>query len=442
MSRNAADTAQPNHRRATTWPRSLPRGVGAAWVVAYGLIGWLLAADALRAAEAARSDRALMVGGWLGAPLALVALGLLTTPRSRDVRAWLGERGDRMIERGLRALVALVVASLPGALAAAFRAPAAGPDALRIAGVTATATVGAGLGAAWAILIALGAIARGLGPAWRSAAGGGVFGPAQTAPLLYAPAFGFVVGMLPAVGVAAAWGALGARLPPTQVLFAPLAVGLAGLFAVRQALGSLGPGAWHALVAVAEAHRMPFRQGEALARPGRWLTAGLDARGQATARAWVRRFPASIIVSLTAGVGLGFAGAPGPVSAFVAALGVTVYGGLRVADLVRRDPDATRALGWLDPGRGAPHATRALALRLAVPSALAAALGLAVAGEVVSGGAGAALGVGCVRLLPLPWYQPARAGRIVAAGRAMLAVGVVAGLGAFSGLDAIIGPGW
>ncbi len=382
---------------------NLPR----AWpllTVPLPLLTWLYLMPALQHTPAAQiPDLTLRLAALLTVPLPALVLHVLTTPPQLATRLLLGEPAQQTVRASLRlvllatALLLTVPATL--ALAADLRHVAA-----VLAGVV---PLTAGLAVA-AMLHGLRLMARGRHAGWAAVAGGGAFGPAESAPLLYLPAFALVGALAPVALLAAVWNARPEWLTPTIWRGMPL-IGLwlgwrLAATALRRARRHLHAG----LRAAAQAYATRFAQADGLEEPPRWLTLGAASGAlQLLARAWHRRWPLSGIATVALAVGVTVlvpAEAP-PLTHFVLAVGFAWIAHSRVLALAHEPVwPASRWLGVTRAVRAA--AQRRLACGLSLPLvALAAVLAWQRQGAGLLGlGAGLAVGWSW---LHVDWSKPA-----------------------------------
>ena len=372
------------------------------WTVTALVFGLAFGYALIRAPIALRPDRALLLGAAAAFPLPIALLTLLIAPPHAQVRRMLGEPATSIARHAVSGATALLEASLPvplGMLAALLVSPEGSDDLLRGGCVVGTAVAGGGLTAIGLLLASTRHIAGGVSAAWKGMTGGGAFGPAETAPLLYAPALGFVIGLIPAALMVAVWAARPALLSPVAAaaVFGFVALVAAGF--VMEQFRRLLPVAHAAQLVVEEALATPFAPSEHLAEPPRWMAAsGGDPGLHFVARAWVRRFPASLLalVGLVA-VAAAVSHAPVPMAvAVLVGLAVGLYASARVLDLERHVPQVTATVSWLAPRASAsPDAERRLSARLALP-ALALVIYPALHGSwlptLVAGACGVAIG--------------------------------------------------
>lgn len=224
-----------------------------------------------------RPDLALKFSALAALPIPVLLLDAVTTPRNASVRRFLGESAAKMVRQalGLAAVLAVLALGVPVGIAASVPwHPEASADLWRSALLSATTVVlAAGLAAA-SLLGALKFVAHGQHPVWTALGGGGAFGPAESAPLLYAPAFALIAALVPAGLLAAVWGAradllslqVGAWALPVAVL---IAVGVA-----RHQWRAVAPEVQDALLAVEAAHATPFAQSERMPEAPAWVTPG------------------------------------------------------------------------------------------------------------------------------------------------------------------------
>jgi hypothetical protein len=344
-------------------PQTLTEPLPLRWLLilaAVDLLAGLWLAQLVQAAAPARhSDAALRVAALAALPLPAVLLQWLTLPVHGPARRWMGESAEQTVGRTLafarRALPVALAIPLGVALAAIPAGDLQQPL-IKAALLAALAQVLAyGLGA-MALLLALGAMASGGKDLWQLLAGGGAFGPAQAAPLLYAPAGALVAALVPVAMLSAVWGAR------ADLLGVPLLLGLlvAAALAVHRGLAgvqrSLGP----------------------------QLHSGL-----LRSLAWGRQRPTSLAATLGL-VALGALWAAPQASAWaLGALGAAIglYSALRTV-VIDTEPALHAAL-WLgaDPGQ-LRQGQRQLAIALAAPAIAAAVAGWPAALGALVGAAG------------------------------------------------------
>lgn len=225
-----------------------------------------------------------------------------------------------------------------------------------------------------AALAAVAQLARGSsGSVWGHLTGGSAFGPAETAPLLYAPAFAFVAALVPATFAAALWGAE-AQLASESVLtilgLVAISASALGAARVRKRVAACWP---MALVAVEQAHATRFAQQNCLPEPPVWLVGSKPSLGLLTlGRALWRRQPLAPwwVVGLTLLAAWLPRTLQGPSWAMAASLvcmatGLSWFAHLQARKLTH---DALwPALAWLGQGPSERQANlRTLSLRLAM----------------------------------------------------------------------------
>ena len=379
-------------------PQTLTEPLPLRWLLilaAVDLLAGLWLAQLVQAAAPARhSDAALRVAALAALPLPAVLLQWLTLPVHGPARRWMGESAEQTVGRTLafarRALPVALAIPLGVALAAIPAGDLQQPL-IKAALLAALAQVLAyGLGA-MALLLALGAMASGGKDLWQLLAGGGAFGPAQAAPLLYAPAGALVAALVPVAMLSAVWGAR------ADLLGVPLLLGLlvAAALAVHRGLAgvqrSLGPQLHSGLLRVEEAHSAPFAEQLLLPPTPTWLA--WSARGDSAALwlslAWGRQRPTSLAATLGL-VALGALWAAPQASAWaLGALGAAIglYSALRTV-VIDTEPALHAAL-WLgaDPGQ-LRQGQRQLAIALAAPAIAAAVAGWPAALGALVGAAG------------------------------------------------------
>ncbi len=423
------------HRASASQPAE-PAGQAASRLSDPGLRLWLWPLGAaILGAVAARSlfgvdpsrfpDRCLVLAGALGLPAPVVLLGTLTTPKHRRTRSFLGQPAAAIARDAVGAgwrLCAALLAAPVGFAAAAAIGPGLSDDLLRATALVGTGAVGVGLSALLLIPGAMVTIARGTPDAWRRAAGLG-FGPPEVAPLLYAPALAFLLGLTPVALLSALWGASPALLPPERALAAGAVILISLALTARRRAAALAPEAHGALLTIGQAHATPFTLGEEAPEPPGWLTdEGVTARF--LGRAWVRRYPASLAVSGVLALLACVGASTTPLSAALVALALTAYAGTRGRDLLREGPDLAGAAAWLGASSAAiDHAERRLSLRLTLPGLAVLALGWPT-GQWLAVALGAALGASiAVAIARIPRRSVA-----TWSGRGALLLGLVASL--------------
>ncbi len=383
-----------------------PRWLAAVAVAAVGAGLWL-GQSVATAPQIKQSDVAFRLAALAALPLPAILLQWLSLPVQGPARRWMGEAAGAQVDRTLafswRALLAALAFPLGLALAA-LGSPQGAPahDAiLKAALLSGLAQVLAhGLGA-MALLMALGAMAGSTKDLWQTMSGGGAFGPAQAAPLLYAPAAALVAALVPVAALSAVWGAraelLSVPMLGAAVVLAALAMGQS-VRAVRRAVAPL---LHTALLQVEAAHQTPFAEQQILPQPPGWLTwtAAQHPAARWLSLAWGRQRP----TSLASTAGLAVLGAvwatPQALPAALAGLGAAIglYSAVRAAIL---DSEAAlQCAHWLG---ASPTQLRAgqqkLAVALAAPALLA-----GLAGWVAAVGAVAGAGLGW---LLLRWSLP------------------------------------
>lgn len=383
-------------------PRALVQPIAPRWlaVVALTALGagaWLGPSVAL-APDLKQSDVAFRLAALAALPLPAILLQWLSLPVHGPARRWLGESAVAQVDRTLafswRALLVALAFPLGMALASLWYRP--GPmvhnPILLAALLSALAQVLAhGLGA-MALLMALGAMAGTAKDLWQLMSGGGAFGPAEAAPLLYAPAAALVAALVPVAVLSAVWGAR-ASLLTVPMLIAALGLAAAAMVpALRSVRRAVAPLLHTALLRVEAAHQTPFAEQLVLPAAPMWLTwtAGQHPAARWLSLAWGRQRPTSL--AATAGLaGLGALWAtPQALPAALLALGATVglYSAVRAA-VLDAEP-ALQCAQWLG---AAPKELRIgqqkLAIALAAPALLA---GLAGWMAALGAAIGAALG--------------------------------------------------
>jgi hypothetical protein len=311
-------------------------------------------------------DLAFKLSAATALPLPLAALAWLSQPPHAALRRQLGETDRARLGRSRRTLggLALVVLLAPLGLALAWPTDAG----LRAALLSATAVLTTASLSVVAVLLALQAMARQQG-ALAALTGGGAFGPAAAAPLLYAPAFGLVAAMVPVAVLSALWAAAPdvATVPVLAgaLLLAALSGGAAVIRHSQQSVPLLAA-AW---LAVEQAHATPWRDDAPLPQPGPGLRGIRSPLGHLLALAWVRRWPGSAWASTgLALLGLWWTQQGRPSWWWLWSTGAAALYGVLRAGAVERE-GALAAAAWLGARRRADQRALArLGLGLAWPS--------------------------------------------------------------------------
>lgn len=374
-----------------------------------GLLGLAKGWAFLDAPVTMRPDLTLKLAALAGMPLPLLLLGALTTPRWAATRRMLGERSGPMLDQTLQAARRweLAALALPLGLAlSAFRdAQWGNSDAFRAGMLVATTQLLAAATAKHLLLASLRAVAQGLRPAWGMLTGGGVFGPAQTAPLLYAPAVALIAALVPTGLAVAVWSVKSAWFSVEVGLGLLVVLPTVARMAAERERKRVRSHLHAAWLAVEEAHALPFATAELLPEPPAWLQVRpADPVSVHLARCWWRRWPGSAWA--TAGLVLLSVGVPaGDVSGLAAGLlaaTVALYGAVRAVS-VEREP-GLQAARWMGATDGAlRRGLVRLSLGLSLPSVVLAVLGIVLERplEVLGGSAaGVAVGVALVAGLP------------------------------------------
>lgn len=385
--------ALPDRAALAGWP-GLCLALAAGLVVGWGAAG--ISPDKL-------PDASLRLAAVLTLPLPIVLLQWLTTPALFSVRAWLGESGPAALRHGLHETARLGLWAAVAAIAAGAAALGGGLDAaqaLRLTTVLATSGCAVLAATAAALLLALRVVASGGNAAWTAVSGGANFGPQETAPLLYAPGFGWIAGLVPAAVLSAVWAARPELLSPA----AQLAV-LGGAVVLLLRLPAWGlqqvdAVASRALHVAAAAHALPFAVAQLAPPVPGWL--GADRSFVALVFGRWNGAPWLPPLGLAAALGLAL-GADTPgwlVAALAAAAGS--WSPLRSLQLQGLQEDD--AASWLGATAGQLTAERrSLAQRLAIGALPVLGLG-AVGGQWLAAAAGtvlgAAFGIALVALRP------------------------------------------
>lgn len=326
--------------------------------------------------EAELPDLALRLGVLLGLPIPLVALHQLTTPRDWPVLRMLGQTARAAVSGGIRRVqyATLLMALVPAAMGATAWEANQRPT-LNLAAFLLAALLLAYAGAVASILTALQLMAGGPRASWTAVAGGGAFGPAASAPLLYLPALGLVGGLAPLAVWAAVWTEHPERLNTRMWVGLPVAAAGVAFWVIRRTIASTGP-AIHAGLRTAEvAHDTRFLQADNLVPPPWWILLWRPRPDDPTSRflltAWYRGWPLAVPAALAL---------PLVVALLVPSDGWALRwlpGCLTVAAVLwwqvrpLRREGAWQAIRWLGGPRSMKHrALWAAALAVGVPGAL------------------------------------------------------------------------
>ncbi len=310
-------------------------------------------------------DLTLRLAALLTVVLPPLVLQLVTTPPHAATRRLLGETATQMLAVSRRGVVqwTLVVAVTP--LTLALYGLAVGSAALvQVAAILGGAVpLVAGLAFA-AMLHGLRLLAGGRHAGWTAVSGGGAFGPAEAAPLLYLPAFALIGGLAPVALLTAVWNARPEWLTPTVWRVIPIAGVLLGLRFAATASRRARPHLHAGLRAAEQAHASRFAQADGLAEPPLWLTLGQPAAPQQfLARAWHRRWPLAGQTTLALVLVTWILARPDAPRWTAALTGFGLAALTQTRVLALRQEPAWQASEWL----GLDHAVRKKALlRLAV----------------------------------------------------------------------------
>lgn len=361
------------------------------------LAGALAGLGLLATPASMRADRALVLTGLLAVPAPLLVLLWLPSPPGAPLRRALGETTAarlaatrRLLLRGLLAMLGLPF----GAGLVALWRPEAAADLQRFALCTLLGGAGGWLGATATCGWALASIGASRTDRFEKLAGGGVYGPALVAPMIYAPAVGYVLGMMPVGLLVAVWGGL--KEPPSWSVLAQGATPALAAFAwlAHRSLAGLEPHVGRAWLRMEEALATPFAYDRSRPEPPSWLV-GSAALPRMLGRAWVRRHPLPIAAPVVQALLLGALLPAGSGSAAFALVGVAVgvVAATRGASLTAHEPAlaAAAALAGATSGTFAAAQQR-LDAGLTAPALLGAAV-LAWQGSWWAGPAGVALGV-------------------------------------------------
>lgn len=401
----------------------------ATWLGLPALAAGALAGLGLAATEVGmRPDRALVLTGLLAVPAPLLVLLWLPSPPNAPLRRALGETVERRLRATVRLLLRALLASLGlplGIGMVALLRPEQAADLERFALCALLGSAGALLGGVATTAWALTAIGAARTDRFEKLAGGGVYGPALIAPLLYAPAIGYAAGMMPVGLLVATWAGL--PEPPGWQLLARGVTPVLAVYAwlALRGLRSLQPHAATAWLRMEEALATPFAYDRSRPEPPSWL-AGPGALGQLLGRAWVRRHPLPAAAPLVTALGLALLlpRDSGDFAFAVIGVGVGALAATRGAAQALREPEVAAAARFCGADPGALRSAEArLGDGLALP-ALLAALGLGWVGPVVAGPVGVLAGALFGRVLS----RHAGAAATRNAGRALFAAATLAAL--------------
>ncbi|GEM_PF-3370590 len=368
--------------------RSIPAIEWVAWGVGACLSAWLTVGHLVKLTGAAidapiNADSVLLVTAAAAVFVPLRMLLLVTAPGHYAVRRGLGESPASILAGMLTEATILASATVVPTLLFGVIAALSDPANSRFVDALALH-----VGGLWTVhLLAVAATNRALvrvfdgGGAWRAISGGGAFGPAQTAPLLYAPAVAYALGLVP-TALAIAWlngsgdwqVASNTSGLPIWPVFAFAGAVLTATFA-RVDVTSGRAKAAAGLVLVAELLKRGFVRSEAVAEPGAWLlVAAREKKRRAAlqfmARSWVRRYPASHVASVVLVAWAAWLLQPGSsvVSVALVALGIGLYSVFRAYDLLGSLPHVAAAVDTMTaPVRSHERALGDLAIGLGVP---------------------------------------------------------------------------
>ncbi len=348
----------------------LPRWAPFAALLAFASLGLAMGNAVLRVPVEQVPDLTLRLAALLTAPLPLLVLQVVSTPPHAATRRMLGETATQVLAASrrdvLRWTAVFAVAPLAMGLQG-LRTDAA--LLMHVASVLgATVPLVAGLSLA-AMLHGLRVMARGKNAGWTAVSGGGAFGPAEAAPLLYLPAFALIGGLAPVAFLAAVWNARPEWLTPTVWRFLPVVGALLGLRFAARAVKHTRAHVHAGLRAAEQAHASRFAQSDGLAEPPVWLTLGVPPEPlRFLARAWHRRWPLSALAT-AALAATTFALIPSDAPAwtwFVTGCGFAFVAYSRVLSLDAEPAwHATRWLGVTVHARR--HSATSLGFGLAVP---------------------------------------------------------------------------
>ncbi len=349
-------------------PKPLPRQLSGApsplvlAVIALSstVLGVLLAPSLGELTAVHAADVAFRLAALAAIALPVALLQMLTTPRHGATRRWLGEAATAQVRRALVDSVKILLATLGGPLGLALMLPHGDRGQTHLALLVATGQLGAWFGSAAALLLALGMVGGERRQAFELLSGGGVFGPAEAAPLLYAPALGLLLGLVPAAVLSAWLGARPAADPQLAAWLALVVTLAAGAVCLLRAWQATLAGIHAGLRAVELAHATPFAQGQLLPPLPPWLDWPVVKRSfeRWLLLGWSRTHPASHIAVVLL-VGLGAVAARdelGLVNWLGVGLGIGWYAAARTAEIA--DSELFSTAMWL----GAP-ATNMQALR-------------------------------------------------------------------------------
>ncbi len=333
-------------------------------------LGWLIGAALANTRVEHITDLTLRTAAVFAVAWPVLLLDRVTTPPQWATRQWLGDSAVTAVAQGVRASFAWLVAGLLAPVGMSLRTdgmPWHGPVALTVA----LAMVGVWLATLHALLGALRAMGQGR-KVPEALAGGGTFGPADAAQLIYAPAQGFVVGMVPVVVLTAWWGARGLEVPISTPVVIVIAVCAAWML-VRNWLPYQGPELFTGLRAVQVAHATRFATAQVMPGLPVWLGYACKAGG---AGRWLglalsRHDPLSPIVMAAVALAVAAFGPLWPLDLALVAAALGYLGATR--RLALRDLDAWSAAQWLGAAQAdLARAERRIGLTLAATGTLCA----------------------------------------------------------------------
>jgi len=333
-------------------------------------LGWLAGAALAHTRADHITDLTLRSAAAFAVVWPVVLLDRMTTPPQWATRSWLGDTAASAVAQGVRGSFAWLAAGLFAPIGVSLHTdgmPWHGPAAATIA----LAMVGVWLATVQALLGAL----RAMGTGRRvpdALAGGGTFGPADAAQLIYAPAQGFVIGLAPVVVWSAWWAARGLEFALPAWLFVPM-IALGARWLATVWVSRSGGDLYAGLRAVQVAHATRFATAQLLPPPPGWLLLALrtGTAGRWLGLAFSRHFPLSPVVLAAVGLSIAAFSHLWPLELAAVSAAVGYLGATR--RLALRELDAWPCANWL--GGSAlqmAKAERRIGLTLAAAGALCA----------------------------------------------------------------------
>lgn len=245
-------------------------------------------------------DAALRLAALLALPLPPLALHYLTTPPLQAARRLLGETASQVTNSSLRLVLLLAAPLLMIPLVLGAQALLnAQSEMLHLALFLLASLLLTLLTSLTTLLHALRLLSHGQSQAWKALAGGGAFGPAEGAPLLYLPALGLVTALTPLAIWTAIWNVHPEKLTPLLWICLPIASLLAGAWTLHRAWLLAQPHLHAGLRAAEQIYAARFAEADLQQPPPFWLTLGTPPpHAHFLALAQHRRWPLSALTTL------------------------------------------------------------------------------------------------------------------------------------------------